>query len=157
MKAEKLEGLLEKDLDIIKEAKQNLKDQIEKCYKEYRQYMQNDVEKYKKLLLRQNDLLYGTIASSKCVEWKGKTKEVISRSPLNFCWTDGYIGDISNSNLMRISIKGRADTWTTFAEEKDHFAKKINFVLGEMGNTGNGVHWQKKGDAGHIDWHRTQY
>ena len=64
LKAEKLEGLLVKDLDIIKGAKQNLKDQIEKCSKEYRQHMQNDVEQYKKLLLRQNNLLYGALASS---------------------------------------------------------------------------------------------
>ena len=64
-----------KDLDIIKGAKQNLKDQIEKCSKEYRQHMQNDVEQYKKLLLRQNNLLYGALASSSYIEWKGKTTE----------------------------------------------------------------------------------
>ena len=44
----------------------------------------------------------------------------------------------------------------TFAEEKDQYAKKINVVLGGWGNSGNGIHWQKKGEKRRnmYDWHR---
>ena len=35
----------------------------------------------------------------------------------NFIWPDGYIGDISNSNLIRISVKGENDTYLAFSEE----------------------------------------
>lgn len=57
---------------------------------------------------------------------------------------------------MRLSIMGKSDTWMTFAEEKDQFAKKINFVLGGWGNSHNGVHWQEKGEKRKnvFDWHR---
>ena len=49
-------------------------------------------------------------------EWAGKAKEVHVPGP-NFIWPDGYIGDISNSNLIRISVKGENDTYLAFSEE----------------------------------------
>lgn len=100
--------------------------------------------------------LKATKKEQSIVEWKGHTTQTDKGDGKWIQWTDGYIGDISRSNLMRLCIKGKSDTWMTFAEEKDQFAKKINFVLGGWGNKFNGVHWQQKGEKGKHgwDWHR---
>ena len=91
-------------------------------------------------------------APPKFIQWTGNTVEEPDTGH-NFEWPDGYIEDISDSNLIRLSIKGNGETWMSFAEEKHHYSKKINYILGGWDNTGNSVRWQEHGESGNIDWY----
>ena len=73
----------------------------------------------------------------------------------NFYWPDGHIGDISDSNLIRFSIKGKHDTYIAFAEENKDTAKKITYVIGGWYGKKCGVHWMPEGRKGNDDWFRS--
>ena len=83
-------------------------------------------------------MLYG--ASYTSVEWTGKTKATSGHS---FHWPDCCPGDISESRLIRFSSKGVYNTWIAIAlaEEKDHNAKKITYIIGGHGNNFSAVNW----------------
>ena len=74
------------------------------------------------------------------MEWKGKTKATPEHE---FHWPDCCPGDISESSLIRFSSKFVFDTWIAlaFAEEKNHNAKKITYVIGGLEDTFCAVNW----------------
>ena len=85
-------------------------------------------------------MLYGALATQTFVEWTGKTKATPGHE---FHWPDCCPGDISESRLIRFSSKGVHDTWIALAlaEEKEHNAKKITYVIGGLANTFCAVKW----------------
>ena len=95
-------------------------------------------------------MLYSALAAENFVEWKGKTKATPGHE---FHWPDCCPGDISGSCLIRFSLKGVHDTYLAFAEEKEHNAKKITYLVGGWDNKASAVKWQKKGDSGNRGWH----
>ena len=61
-KADKLEQLMTKDKEIITVARQNVQKQVEKIRAEYQKHMEKDIENFKKQLLKQNEMMFGTLS-----------------------------------------------------------------------------------------------
>ena len=91
--------------------------------------MEKDIEKFKKQIFK------GPV---NIVEWTGTTKRVDFH---DFHWPDYVAGDLSESKMLRFSLKGTNDSYLALAEEKDHNAKKITIVLGGWDNCHSVIHW----------------
>ena len=127
-----------KDQEIITVARQNVQKQVEKIRVEYQKHMEKDIENFKKQLLKQNEMMFGTLSFQTISEWTGKTKQVGGH---DFKWPDYVAGDLSKSKKLRFSLKGSNDSYLALAEEKEQNSKKITYVLGGWGNKHSTVAW----------------
>ena len=92
--------------------------------------MEKDIEKFKKQIFK------GPV---NIVEWTGTTKRVDFH---DFHWPDYVAGDLSESKMLRFSLKGTNDSYLALAEEKDHNAKKITVQLGGWDDNHSVMYWQ---------------
>ena len=77
-------------------------------------------DEFQKMNVKHQQLLFGRLGE--VVEWTGTTRAVDRN---NFNWADNVVGDISESKLVRVEIKGTSDSFIAFTETKENLSKKV--------------------------------
>ena len=76
--------------------------------------------------------------SSMVTELERDTKAVSNQ---NFLWTDNVIGDISQSDLIRIELTGTKESYVALCETNDHYSKKATYTFGGWNNSMSTPGW----------------